>query len=91
VSENPELERLRLIEASENVEWFPGGTVLETHPDHVLGAAVGKLSQVLVVGRERETDALYVAISYAGGEAGLAMSLLLLERGKRFLVETAET
>jgi len=50
------------MESDDNVVHFTGGTTLDIEPDRVLQAAVGQLSNVLVIGITSD-DELYVAAS----------------------------
>lgn len=64
---------------------FTGITRLDTPPDRVLDAALGKLTEVVVVGYDQEGNE-YFASSKANG----ADALWLLERGKHRLMQIVD-
>ena len=59
---------------------FTGTTLHDLDPDKVLNAAEGKLSYVLLIGYDKETDELYIASNTSSGpEALWAMEQCKLE------------
>ena len=58
-------------------------TTADLPPDRVLESAVGKLSEVLVLGYEAETGEPY----FAGSSSERGGALLLVERFKKFLLD----
>jgi hypothetical protein len=66
-----------------NVVRFPGVTRLDIDPDQVLQEAIGKVQGVVVAGYDEDGEE-YFASSYGS----VAETLFLLERFKKYLLET---
>jgi hypothetical protein len=66
-----------------NVVRFPGVTRLDIDPDQVLQKAIGKVQGVVVAGYDEDGEE-YFASSYGS----VAETLFLLERFKKYLLET---
>lgn len=71
--------------SDETVVMFPGITTNDFHADQVLEAALGRLSEVVIVGRDAD-GAEYFASSHADG----GIALWHLERARHKLMQLVD-